>query len=664
MACARIKLDHTMEANMRVIKKQAIIMYSLLNSNEPISGLVLAKQSGLSLKTVKKEIDTLNDYLATVGFQIVSRFGEGYECEILDENKFKHFASSFKTFYHNHHYFENNQRERIHFIIRRLLTNTGNLFISDLADDCCCSPSIINRDMIEAKAILATFRLEVKNKTNNGLIVIGNEWDLRLALIYEHKIYKRFPSEIEYDEYDFSRFFLSGLGIYKKLKALVLEKLEQNHLHMAALVMGKVAYTIILSMTRKAYSDNLILPEFTYTHAALLPSYKAAKEIWESLAISDDVSYCETDVLGLAGVISAYQTYLPSDLNFLDYPEDFYRLADEFLSYLGSYYNINYFDMISFREDLACCFASLFFKSMYHIFIDHDIVINLYSDGLSTLDYCMILYKFINEKTNINATIYDVSSFYYIFNEFVSAMNKQIKRRVLVTLREGYYKAKNLCSNLRTIKTPYNIEFTPCEFSDLFRHNPNDFDFLATNIEDKDLSEEWKIKTLPVFYFRKNIDFVRFINQVNKPVYFRVYEMISINDIYYPKDIKSDKDLYRYIARNVLSNHEHIEAFLHEVDERNAILSPERKNQLVVLRSFKDILHETFLKLIICDKPFRFKDEMIQTVIIYNSHDNNVEHLQFMSRFIARLMHSDELLFTYNQTEDYEIIRRVMDDRE
>lgn len=46
-----------MEANMRVIKKQAIIMYSLLNANEPISGLVLAKQSGLSLKTVKKEID-------------------------------------------------------------------------------------------------------------------------------------------------------------------------------------------------------------------------------------------------------------------------------------------------------------------------------------------------------------------------------------------------------------------------------------------------------------------------------------------------------------------------------------------------------------------------------------------------------------------------------
>lgn len=653
-----------MEANMRVIKKQAIIMYSLLNANEPISGLVLAKQSGLSLKTVKKEIDTLNDYLNTVGFQIVSRYGVGYECEILDEKKFSHFAESFKSFYHNHHYFENNQRERVHFIIRRLLTNTGNLFISDLADDCCCSPSIINRDMIEAKALLSTFRLQVKNKTNNGLIVVGNEWDIRLALIYEHKIYKRFPSEIDYDEYDFSRFFLSGLGIYKQLKSLVLEKLKQNNLHMSGLVMGKVAYMIILSITRKAYSDNLELPEFTYTHASLLPSYQAAKEIWESLAATDDVTYTEIDILTLAGVISAYQTYLPSDLNFLEYPEDFYKLADEFLDYFDSFYNIKYFDMISFREDLACNFASLFFKTIYHISVDHDIVSNLYSDGLSTLDYCMILYKFIKEKTSLEASIYDIASFYYIFNEFVTAMNKQIKRRVLVTLRSGYYKAKNLCSNLSTIKTPYDIEFIPAEFSDLFRYNPNDFDFLATNIEAKDLDDSLKSKVLPVFYFRKNIDFVRFINQVNKPKYFRTHEMVAIEDIYYPKDIKNGKDLYDYIAAEVLKSCENLEAFFQEVDERNAILSPERKNQLAVLRSFKDILHQTFLKIIICDKPFRFKDEMIQTIIVYNSRDNNVEHLQFMSRFIARLMHSDELIFTFERMTDYEIVRRVLEESE
>ena len=169
---------------------------------------------------------------------------------------------------------------------------------------------------------------------------------------------------------------------------------------------------------------------------------------------------------------------------------------------------------------------------------------------------------------------------------------------------------------------------------------------------------------LPVFYFRKNIDFVRFINHVNKHKYFRTHEMVAIEDIYYPKDIKNGKDLYDYIAAEVLKPCENLEAFFQEVDERNAILSPERKNQLAILRSFKDILHQTFLKLIICDKPFRFKDEMIQTIIVYNSRDNNVEHLQFMSRFIARLMHSDELIFTFDRITDYEIVRRVLEDSE
>ena len=169
----------------------------------------------------------------------------------------------------------------------------------------------------------------------------------------------------------------------------------------------------------------------------------------------------------------------------------------------------------------------------------------------------------------------------------------------------------------------------------------------------------------PTLSENEKLDFLEFvINQVNKPKYFRTHEMVAIEDIYYPKDIKNGKDLYDYIAAEVLKSCENLEAFFQEVDERNAILSPERKNQLAVLRSFKDILHQTFLKIIICDKPFRFKDEMIQTIIVYNSRDNNVEHLQFMSRFIARLMHSDELIFTFERMTDYEIVRRVLEESE
>ena len=53
-----------------------------------------------------------------------------------------------------------------------------------------------------------------------------------------------------------------------------------------------------------------------------------------------------------------------------------------------------------------------------------------------------------------------------------------------------------------------------------------------------------------------------------------------------------------------------------------------------------------------------------RTIIVYNSRDNNVEHLQFMSRFIARLMHSDELIFTFERMTDYEIVRRVLEESE
>ena len=149
-------------------ERQFKILYELITTSEKyVTGKKLSMVTSLSLKTVKKEVELLNDQLIALDAIIVSSPGEGYR--LISSNSFEYidFEQSVLEFYNRGLFFQDEKDNRVHYIIRRLFAAKEMVFIDDLAHECHVSRSVISKDIRTAKEELKKFKLKIINL--NGL---------------------------------------------------------------------------------------------------------------------------------------------------------------------------------------------------------------------------------------------------------------------------------------------------------------------------------------------------------------------------------------------------------------------------------------------------------------------------------------------------------------
>ncbi len=644
---------------MQLFEKQAVILYSLLTASSPKTGNVLSKKTNLSLKTVKKEIDLLNDMSDYMGFQITSRYGIGYEIEVIDETHYNDFKRAFTSIYHRNHYFKDNQNERAHFIVRRLLSNDGNLFLDDLASECYCSLSIINRDMVQVKEILSSYNIKVKNHTSHGLRIEGNEWDIRLAFIGEHKIYKNFNKDIIHEERDFGRFFFENEDAYAQVRNILKEELVKAKVLIPQINFAKIIYMILLSFSRKKYFEHLKNADTSIEQRKTSRMFQVSKTIYERLEAQYDVLWEEIDVLYLTTLLKSYRILkYDAFLEVTNYEKSI-ELAEQFIDYFDLYVPIKHYDLTEFKQDLSCNLETFGYRCRHNIHIDPDSVINFQKDGLINVDHSLILAKFLKEKTNWKFNILDVLSLYHLFALLNRKLVNQNVKKVMIISKFGYYYAKNMCANFERLEMSCSIEFIPVEFFELDQFDINEFDFVCTDIVDAK-QKGFNDDIIELYYYRTHAELNAFINQINCPKEYQKKDLIDEKTILYVDNIEDKEDLMEFVQFKVLNEFENGLEYLKDIEERSKMLNPLRKNQIAILRSFKDTINESFFKIIVSDKPFKWDDGMCEMVFLYNVNNNDISTLNYFTRFISKMLHRDEVLFTFNSQTDISMLKNIL----
>lgn len=163
--------------------------YDILNvlvSYEKIKETELRDIVGVSLPTLKKEINLLNGQLDSV--VKINKINEYYLLEIQDYNSFEQIMNGElkkETDF-------NSVKKRVAYILKRLIESNEYLLIDDLAEELETSRGTVTRDLKEIKKVIAKFSVSISGTPNKGLKIEGNEFDLRL--LYLHHVYDYYPS--------------------------------------------------------------------------------------------------------------------------------------------------------------------------------------------------------------------------------------------------------------------------------------------------------------------------------------------------------------------------------------------------------------------------------------------------------------------------------------
>ncbi|TZE81519.1 BglG family transcription antiterminator [Calorimonas adulescens] len=155
------------------------IVKILLNSRVPVTVDFIAKELGVSNKTIRNDLKTLEDYLQKRGLSLKKRPGIGVSIEGSEKGKaaLNNEVTAGAALPKSH-----TPESRKLFILKCLLLSKGSITIKQLSELMYVSKVTIQKDLNDVEEWLQRFNLSLLKKTNYGIEVVGDEENVRNAM--------------------------------------------------------------------------------------------------------------------------------------------------------------------------------------------------------------------------------------------------------------------------------------------------------------------------------------------------------------------------------------------------------------------------------------------------------------------------------------------------
>ena len=168
---------------MIIKERMKIYLEKLIESQLMLTSSQLAQLAKVTVRTVKADIRELNDFLKDYGAQIEAKKGQGYHLTIRDEVQFQQLRVYLKNYdAPNAQQFQNTQKNRIEYMIRKLLVVDYPIKMDEIEEEIYVSKSTLSREIKIVKKILQHYNLKIEAVPRYGMIIAGGEMDRRLCI--------------------------------------------------------------------------------------------------------------------------------------------------------------------------------------------------------------------------------------------------------------------------------------------------------------------------------------------------------------------------------------------------------------------------------------------------------------------------------------------------
>lgn len=150
------------------------ILNRVINSSFPVNFKYLADEFQLSTRTIRNEIDSINEYLGSHGFNLITNSRSDGLCICIDENEREELIlllSDVTEYY--------SREERMLDIILAVSLSNQQIYLYKKEEEFQVSKSTIDEDMRTIRSFLDKYKIELLSVPKNGLVMTGNERSIR-----------------------------------------------------------------------------------------------------------------------------------------------------------------------------------------------------------------------------------------------------------------------------------------------------------------------------------------------------------------------------------------------------------------------------------------------------------------------------------------------------
>lgn len=314
----------------------------------------LARRFDVSTRTVRTDINALNDILLHYGAQFVHQRGSGYRLTISDERRF----AALEQQDARSNALPRTAKDRVTQLLLRFLAQDEACKLDDIADGWFVSRASLQSDMAEVRDVAAKYGLTIESKPHHGMRLFGSENAVRACLaniLFQHFSSEGLASELQ-------AMALPGVDLAclrEQLHGIIqqyqIRMTDEGELHLL------IYCAIIIQRIRTGHP----LEEFSASDAdAQLKQAAAQMAVFLRQQAGHGIPPAEIDYLSIQ--IAARRMTDATNLR-QDSQDENRALVDYILGYINEHYNYDLRADEQLQSDLLSHIATMMTRAKYQI---------------------------------------------------------------------------------------------------------------------------------------------------------------------------------------------------------------------------------------------------------------------------------------------------------
>ncbi|NCG67466.1 PRD domain-containing protein [Bacillus coagulans] len=590
----------------KLTKRQKEIILLLSKSDDPTSSEWIAKELGISDRTVRNEIKLLQrDIVSSFGLSIKAVRGKGYQLKILDSKKLN--EHSLKGVERTNNF--DNQNHRVTYILTRLLLAKDFVKLESFLDEMFVSMSTIKNDLKLVRKILKKYNLRLTNRPHYGSKVEGDEYMKRLCLSNSLPIGNQ--ESIILDQ---TLNFVNET-LFLKIKEILIKKVNQFKVEISDISLENLATHIAIACKR--IKEGFLIEDFH----VLMDEYPfekvVAEEIVQEVEIYTGLTFPDSEIEYI--IVHLVGTKLLHEQELIGYSEldEVGSIVSRILERLRAELNWDFRSDMEFIQALTLHIRPAMNRLRYKMNIRNPLVNEIKTKYPAAFEGAIIAGKCIEDYLNIEVVEDEIA--YIALHISVALERMQMKKRkikrVLVVCASGIGSARLLYYRLQN-KFEHQIEVVDTiSYYKLSSYDLSTIDLIISTVPIKE-KLQMPVQVVNTFLEERDVHSIKnYISQHQNAL----EQYLHPSRIFIHQHFDNKEAVISFLCNQLYREQLVPDNFKDLVLEREAIAPTCYGNLVAVPHPIHSVTTETFWTVCTLDCPIPWSEQqMVQFICLLN----------------------------------------------
>ncbi|MDY0406717.1 BglG family transcription antiterminator [Virgibacillus sp. 179-BFC.A HS] len=630
------------------------ILEELKSVQEPMTSSEIASFLQVSSKTIRNDVKMLNKLLESHGAYVASTRGKGYQLIIQDEKLFHQFAQSKEHDLRDN--IPSNRKERIYYLMERLLMSSNYNKIEDLADELYISRSTLQHELKHIRDILKKYDLTLDQKPYHGIKVMGDETQIRYC-ISEYLFNQQSTLTDNMGDW---------LGILPEdelqiIKNSVLFQLRKHHIIISDISLQNLITHIAIACKRIRESNSVQMVHHHLEEIETKKEFFVAKEIAKAIHEKLHVLFSNHEIAYLA--IHLQGTKLAnSSVNHAGFTsvidDDIQDTVKDMVKRMDEVYGFHLADDEELLLAMSLHLKPAINRYKFKMNIRNPMLDDIKSKYPLSFDAALIGAQVVQEKMGITIDENEVG---YLALHIEVAQERQKKNkknapRCLIVCASGLGSAQLLMYKLQSeFGDQLNIiGFT--EYYNLLQQSFDNIDFVISTIP---IEENLAVPVIQVSTILGETD----LNKINT-LLFRgggvSHRYLRNKFTYLQMDFCTKEEVLRFICKELASDGKVNGSYVESVFQREGFSPTSFGNMVAIPHPMEPQTQETFWSVVTLQRPIQWGDKPVQLIVLLNISENKKYDLKPMYALLLKLLDDKNMVREILQCKTYEQLKRII----